>query len=260
MTEILFLFCNTLIIIILSINNIKFMRKSCCSTIQCNNLENELENCGKTNNKKWNICCEYIEFHINEIYNSSCKCNKKITIKICENTFNNLISKVKCETKSGDFEIIGCVLIGIYFYIYIQSKDAHKNNILCVIQGKIDNTTHNAIDNSLNIQMCYNLYNAAKNARLDKKNIKIVQVLYNPYDDLFILLINNNNKTLIAKIEHLEAIHSVGTAINFIYTDACNFSIINDIPISMCVVEKGKYKITYHDLCEKQNKYIFVHH
>jgi hypothetical protein len=229
------------------------MKKSCCCILECN----DLQKCNKIDNTKCKLCCGYIEICANDSYDGSCEYNKKVVIKIDENAFNDLIKKVKCETKSDCYETVGCILIGIYFYIYIQTNIGHKNNMLCVIQGKLDNSTFIAINSSLKIQMCYNLYNSVKNDCLDKKiakHLKVIQVMYNPYDDLFILLIQSKNKTLLGKIEHLEAIHSVGTSINFVYTDTCKFLIIDDIPICICAIEKGKYKITVFDNCEKRNK------
>jgi hypothetical protein len=229
------------------------MKKSCCRIFECTDFAG-IENCDDC---RINSCCGKIEICAQNASKSSCEHNKKTIIKICENAFNELIKKMKCDIKSDHHEIVGCVLIGIYFYIYIQLKHGYKNNMLCVIQGKLDATTLIAINDSLNIQMCYNLYNSVKNACLDKKlakHLKITQVLYNPYDDLFILLINSDDKTILGKIEHLEAIHSVGTSIDFIYTDSCHLLVIDNIPICICAISRGKYKITVFDKCEKYNK------
>lgn len=229
------------------------MKKSCCHISECTDFP-EIGNC---DNCKIDSCCGKIEISAQDASKTSCASNKKTIIKICENTFHELIKKIKCDIKSDDYEIVGCVLIGIYFYIFVQSKNKYKNNILCVIFGKLDMTTLIAINDSLKIQMCYNLYNSAKNSCLDKKiskHLKIVQVLYNPHDDLFILLINSHNKTILGKIEHLEAIYSVGTSIDFIYTDSCHLLIIDNPPICINAITKEKYKITIFDKCAKYNK------
>ena len=127
---------------------------------------------------------------------------------------------------------------------------------------------YKAIDNTISVQMCYNLYNSFKNSRLDRsltKNLKIVQVAYSYYDDMFVLLMNGNNKTIIGLIEHLESIHSIGTQINFMnisschcpqykneenhHCDKCNYKcydiscsvlIIDYIPVCICPVDKKK--------------------
>jgi hypothetical protein len=241
------------------------MKKSNCCIIECNNLT-----------KCENTCCGKIEICAQDASNNTCDSNKKVIIKINENSFHELIKKVKCDIKTNDFDIISGILIGLYFYIYIQFKNGYKNNILCVIQGKIDVTTLIAIDNTLNIQMCYNLYNSVKNACLDKKlakHLKIIQVLYSTFDDLFILLIKSHDKTILGKIEHLEAIHSVGTSIDFVNSingdschschsskshESCNLFIIEHIPVSICAISKGKYKITVFDKCHKQNKCFII--
>ena len=233
------------------------MKKSCCCIVEC---------CNST--KCENTCCGKIEICAQDASNNTCDSSKKVIIKINENSFHDLIKKIKCDIKTDNFDIVGSVLIGVYFYVFI-----YKNNILCVIQGKIDVTTFIAIDSTLNVQMCYNLYNSAKNACLDKKltkHLKIIQVLYSPFDDLFILLIKSHNKTILGKIEHLEAMHSVGTSIDFVNSvntdschschsyNSCNLFIIDHIPESICALSKGKYKITVFDKCHKQNKCFIV--
>jgi hypothetical protein len=238
----------------------KKMKKTCCNIYHCKNFP-EILNCVTCDLK---LCCGKVELYAQD---ASKTCYEKTIIKISENIYNKTLEKIKCdicrETNDDvcNFEIISCILIGNFFYIFLQMLNNHKKNILSVIQGEITNINNEniAIDNSIKNQMNYNLYNSAKNSCLDKhiaKRLKIVQILYNKYDDLFVILLKSCGFTLLAKIEHLEAIHSIGTNIDFIFTHKCDLLLINGIPLCICPVEKEKrkYNLTVFDECDKCNK------
>jgi hypothetical protein len=182
------------------------------------------------------------------------KNNQKILIKISENIFNKAINEIKCEYKCNDhikYEFVGSILISSYLYIFVQFYNNKKNNILCVIQGQVD-LKYCVIDETVTVKMCYNMYNLFKNENIDKKCVKdskIVEVTYSYCDDIFLLLINCDNKTILGKIEHLEAFHSIGTHISIIYQSPCNYFLINNPPICIKVIDKKKYKLYAYDKC-----------
>jgi hypothetical protein len=231
------------------------MKKSCCNIYECNN-NSQIINCDpcciKSNCGYIELCTQDASHLANEPIN---KC-EKIKIKIKENIFFEIIKKIKCEYKCEEYENVGCILIGSYFYLFVQLTHSQKRNVLYVIQGKV-NTDYIAIDDSVIIQMCYNLYNSFKNEKIDKKltkDLKIIQVLYNYYDDMFILLMCGHGNTILGEIEHLESIHSVGTYIDFVYTSPCDLLIIKHHPIHILIMEKKTYKIVVYDEHHKHNK------
>lgn len=227
-------------------------------------------NCGNFYHKcKIEKCCEHVVICAQKSSND-CK-NNLVKIKIEEEQYFNIIRSLKCEYKCGDFELLECYLISTYFYLFFQSEYNKKNNILCVVRGKI-NIDNLAICNTISIQMCYNLYNLFKNCRIDRsltKNLRVVQITYSYYDDVFLLLMNGNNKTIIGQIEHLESIHSIGTQIEFMHTSTshhncknnydssnfiCNVLIIDHSPVCICVINKKKYNLIVFNECSKHNK------
>lgn len=232
---------------------------SYCEWIKCENI------CQKS---KIEMCCGKVLICAQK-NSPNCK-NESTHIKISEESYYDILRKLKCDYKCDNFEIIGCVLVSTYFYLFFQSDYNRKNNMLCVVGGKID-INNSAVEKSISIQMCYNLYNAFKNSRLDRsltKNLKIVQLLYSYHDDIFILLMNGNNKTIIGQIEHLESLPSIGTNINFINVSSChnnyekksnnNFTcnnlIIDSKPICICEIDKKKYKLIVHNIHHQYNK------
>jgi hypothetical protein len=249
------------------------MKISCCQIIEKNNCCNN--SCFDDNHNK-KFCCNK-KCHNKSCCNDGCYCNnnccgmievcarnvganKNCTVKMSESEFHKILKEVDCEIKDDCYKIISSILIGVYIYIFIQSKHKSKDNVLCVIQGKI-NMENIVIHCTLNIQMCFNLYSAAKSAGLCKtssKCIQVVKVIYSTFDDLFILLFNSQDHTLLGKLEYLEGIHYVGTTIDFIKTQGCELLVIASQPQCIEAVCKKKYEVTVFDECKKYNKCYIV--
>lgn len=224
------------------------MKSNCCHIVECNNCCENI-NC----NDCPKVCCGSIDICAQ---NGGTK--EMCVVKINECEFNNLLKEIKCEVGDQTYKIINSILIGLYLYIFIGAKRKTKNNILCAIQAKVDLNTKKANDGSLKIQMCYNIYSVAKNnsvCKEDALNLRIVQVTYNPYDDLFIVLFSNHHQTLFGKIEHLESIHSIGTSLQLINCkETCSLLILDYKPVSICPICKDKYRLVVVDCHTKCSK------
>jgi hypothetical protein len=225
------------------------MNKNCCHVVECNchtniNCNGHIVNC-----KIIEICA------INGGTKESCN------IKMNEFIFEQLLKQINCNIGDQTYKIINSILIGEYIYIFIGTKRKTKNNNLCVLQGKININTKQIIDESFKLHRCYNIYNVVKNDILKENamNTKIIQVSYNHYDDSFIILLGIDYNALFCKIDHLEAIHSIGTSLELITCkDTCNTLIIEHKPDSIYPLCKNKYRLVVIDNCTKCKKSINI--
>lgn len=231
--------------------------KSCCSpVIDCNNC---CETCECECNKQ--PCCGYFDICVKD-----CRCQESYEVRINKCEWEKIVKSLKCELNDGTYKIIDSIAIGPHLYIFVGAKRKSKNNTLCVIYGKIDIdkklenccSKKDLIKNTLKIQMCYNIYCLIKECCYERNrgyNLKIVQVSYNPYDDLFVVLFAGCCETLIGTIEHLESIHSIGTSLKLVNNDeTCCPLILDYKPVSICAVCKHKYKFVGIDCNSKCQK------
>jgi len=234
----------------------------CCEMVHENLCNNQCDTQCVQSNCNVNICNDTIELCV---FNP--KKNTKVNMCLSESKFKCLIKSVSCHMECN-LKIVGALLVSTYIFIFVQLGRKTKKNTLCVIHGHVDTINNIINQNTLKIQMCYNIYLTAKSNNInssDAKNLKIVCVTYNPVKDVFVLLFNNNHKTMIGKIENLEAIHTIGTMIEFVSLKCakthtnCILTIEHD-PKCIIVLSDGKYKLFVWDCntcCDKAYKLCF---
>jgi hypothetical protein len=184
------------------------------------------------------------------VYNTEIK--KEITVKVNQNIIMNLLYNDECACHDA-YMIIDSIMIGKYIYIFIQ-LNKKKTNLLYVLNGQVEN--HIVLDESLNIQMYYDLYNLCKNSDLCchvSTKLKVKRVIYNIYDNIFVILFGFESKTLFGKLDYLSSIHSVGTAIELVKS-GCELLVINHIPLNIIVLSHNKYEVSVFNEHKKMNR------
>jgi hypothetical protein len=223
------------------------IKTACCQILECGNCDNNL-NCHCNN---VNICDQKIELCVNNG-------NMIITLSISKHILNNLMSHIKCDMDCNDYKIISAILISKYIYIFIQTGYKTKKNSLHVIHCTVDVDKKEIIVSTIKLQMSYNIYNIARYEHISSEKsfkLKVEQVVYNKYSDMFIVLFNLRDKTLIGKIDNLESIFSIGTSLDLIHTHQhCELFIIEKKPKCIIPIDKYKYKIIVYDHHTKCNK------
>lgn len=218
------------------------------------------------------LCCEILEYTNGEnniYFNCNVKtCNQRI--ELCVNNMNSvmnlyldkniltsLLSNVKCNIDKDKYKIVGAIIVSKYIYIFIQTGYKTKHNTLCTVHGTMDMEKKEIINKTLQLQSFYNIYKTGRSEHISREHsikLKIEQVTYNKFNDMFIVLFNSCDRTFIGKIDNLEAIFSIGTYLNLVYSHQCHLFIIDHKPICIIPLTKNTYKLSVYDQYIKCNK------
>ena len=220
------------------------MKIICSGIASCNNCIDTCQtNCYVNCNK--NNCCE------NQICSQVAGKNEFVNIKYNKCIFDKIFD---CVDK---YNIIGSILISTHLFIFVQTEFNTENNSLYVITADVNVQTYTTIDNTMKLQLVYNIYVLGKTycLKTDRaKKLEIKQIVYNQFSDIFVVLFRNKSKTLIGTIDYLESIFSLGTYIDFLKTQSCNTLIINEPPQCIVILTKTQYKVMVYDECCKSSR------
>lgn len=219
------------------------MKIICSGITSCNNCSNSKNSNYSTECN--NNCCN------NQICTYVAGKNECVNIKINKNLFD---SKFDCVLKC---HIVSSILVSTHLFVFVQVDFDTENNSLYVVTAEVNIQTLTTIDDTIQLQLIYNLFvlgktNCLKSERAQK--LKIKQVVYNKYSDIFVILFRNKSKTLIGTIDYLEAIYSLNTNIELLKNQQCNILIINDPPECIDILSKCQYKVLVYDECNKHSK------
>ena len=99
--------------------------------------------------------------------------------------------------------------------------------------------------------MQYNIYISAREenvSRNDAIKLKITSIVYNKFDDIFVVLLYLENKTFIATINNLSSLKSLGISLSFVHIkSSCNLLIIKQCIQCIIPFQKNKYKNTIYN-------------
>lgn len=227
-------------------------KNKCCEIMECNNICN---NCCLDNCK--NVCDENI--CLNVISNEKCIC----CVNISKNKLNCLMNEVKCETHKNKYKIICAINLGNIIYIFIQTGYNSKYNMLCVIHGTFDNVNNKIINETLKLHTKYNIYISAKGENINTNNaikLKVTNIVYNKFNDLFAVLLCVKNTTFIATIDNFSSLDTLGCALIFLHKkSSCNLIMFKQCIHCIMPCDKNKYVIIIYDTQSNCRKSLTLH-
>jgi hypothetical protein len=219
-------------------------RYTCCEIMECND-----------------ICDNYCSTDCCHNYKKSC--DEKICLQVCindketasiyvsKNKLDHLIKQIKCKTDVNKYKIICAINLGKTTYIFVQLGYNSKYNTLGVIQGSFDDINKQILNNTLTLHTQYNIYVSAKGENISTKDamkLKITSIVYNKFNDVFVALLCLENKTLIATIDNLPSLKSLGLALLFVHIKySCDVLMLKQCVHCIIPCEKNKYKLIIYD-------------